>query len=113
MTPAINARLLADIDAAAARALALPDRLAATITTIDGRVISGGVMELDERSDRWRGRLQYLDRPGVVASMYFAEGIREVLVRLEDGRVAPAQIAGTSFVGTQRVCDLMGIDPLS
>jgi hypothetical protein len=37
--------------------------------------------------------------------------MREVLVRLDDGRVARAQIAGTSFVGAQRVCDLVGSDP--
>ncbi|MEX0751008.1 MAG: hypothetical protein WD359_09395 [Dehalococcoidia bacterium] len=109
MTPAINLQLLRQTDASAARILALPERIAATISTTDGHHISGGVIEITQRRDGWWGSVRHLDRPGVVASMYFADGVREVLVTLEDGRHGIARITSTSFIaGAQRVCDVIG-----
>jgi hypothetical protein len=109
MTPATNARLLEVIDAPAARILALPVRATATISTPDGRYITGGTLEIKATEGGWLGRMRHLDRPGVVATMYFGEGVRDVVVRLEDGRRGTARIAGTSFIAaSQRVCDLEG-----
>jgi hypothetical protein len=54
-----------------------------------------------------------MDRPGTVATMYFSGGVRDVIVRLEDGRRGQARIAGTSFIAaSQRVCDLIAEEPL-
>jgi hypothetical protein len=113
MTPATNARLLEHIDAAAAKIVALPVRAAATISSDDGRYVTGGTVEISATNDGWTGRMRHLDRPGIVARMYCADGIREVVVRLEDGRRGRARITGTSFIAaTQRVCDLVGLEPL-
>jgi len=114
MTPAINARLLSQTDAAAARILRLPERVSGVIATIDGQFISGGIAEIVADDDGWRARMRHLERPGLIASMYFTNGIREVVLRLEDGRSGVARITGTSFTaGSQRVCDLHGYDALA
>jgi hypothetical protein len=114
MTPAINARLLSQTDDAAARLLVLPERMPGVIATLDGRYISRGVAEVTSGDGGWCARVRHLDRPGLIASMYFAEGMREVVLRLEDGRSAVARITGTSFTaGAQRVCDLRGHAPLA
>jgi hypothetical protein len=114
MTPATNARLLEHTDAAAAKIIALPVRAAATISTPDGRFITGGTLEITRRGDDWSGRMRHLDRPGLVASMYFAEGVRDVIVLLEDGRRGTARITGTSFIAaSQRICELAGLEPLA
>lgn len=114
MTPAINVRLLEQTDAPAARLLALPQRFAATLLTLDGKYITAGLADVDTEGSSWRARVRHLDRPGVIASMYFSEGIRQVLLRLDDGRRGVAQITGTSFLaGSQRVCDLRGQEALA
>lgn len=113
MTPATNPALLdqerANAPTAVAKILTLPVRVAATISTRDGRYVTGGVVELTQGDESWRGRVKHLDRPGNVATMYFGEGLRDVIVRLEDGRRGVARITGTSFIAsTERVCDLEG-----
>lgn len=86
---------------------------AATISTLDGRYITGGVAEFTGTPLEWRATLRHLDRPGVVAAMFFAEGVRDIVVKLEDGRQAKARITGTSFIASaQRVCQLAGIERL-
>jgi hypothetical protein len=113
MTPATNARLLEHIDAAAAKIVALPVRAAATISTTDGQLITAGTLEFTFSAEGWSGRMRHLDRPGQVATMYFAEGVRDVIVELEDGRRSRARITGTSFIAAlQRICDLTGLAPL-
>ncbi len=85
----------------------------ATISTADGRFMTGGLALITGAGPKWRATIAQLDRPGHVAGMYFAGGVREVLLRLEDGRSARARITGTSFIAaSERVCDLAGLEPL-
>lgn len=117
MTPATNPSLLDDKpeteSVAARKILTLPVRVAATISTRDGRYVTGGVLELMQGDTNWRGRVRHLDRPGNVATMYFGEGMRDVIVRLEDGRRGVARITGTSFIAsTERICELEGSSSL-
>jgi hypothetical protein len=96
-----------------ARTYGTPDLQYATISTADGRFMTGGLARLDGGATKWRATLSQLDRPGHVASMYFSAGVREVLLRLEDGRSARARITGTSFIAaSERICELAGIEPL-
>jgi hypothetical protein len=114
MTPAINTRLLEQIDAPASRLLRLPERAAATIATVDGRYITSGIAEIVSDGELWHARLRHLEQPGCVATLYFSQGVREVELRLEDGRRGTALISGTSFTAdAQRVCDLRGLQPLT
>ncbi len=84
-----------------------------TIWTMDGRFVTGGMAEIDGAGVNWRATLGRLDRPGHVASMYFAGGVREVQLRLDDGRSARARITGTSFIASaERVCQLTGLEQL-
>jgi len=86
----------------------------ATVMTLDGRFVTGGLAEIARDGACWTATLKHLDRPGLVASMYFGEGLRNVVFRLHDGRSAKARIAGTSFLAnSQRICTLTGIEPLS
>jgi hypothetical protein len=114
MTPAITPQLLEHLNVTPAQPhRALPVTMRATMATRDGRYITGGVLDLAVDGQCWGGRMRDLERGGIVATMYFSEGVREVVVRLEDGRRSFARITGTRFVGSsQRVCDLEGISPL-
>ena len=76
-------------------------------------MLTRGVAVVVESGGRWTARLTKLDRPGVLASMFFAERARDVVLGLADGRRARARIAGTSFIAaSERVCDLAGVEPL-
>jgi hypothetical protein len=87
---------------------------AATLSTLDGVVITHGIAELRGTAQQWSATLRQLDRPGVMATAYFGAGIREGVLALNDGRRARAHIAATSFVaGSERVCELAGREPLS
>lgn len=87
---------------------------AATLSTLDGVVITHGIAELRGTAQQWSATLRQLDRPGVMATAYFGAGIREAVLALNDGRRARAHIAATSFVaGSERVCELAGREPLS
>jgi hypothetical protein len=87
---------------------------AATMSTLDGDVITHGVAELRGTADAWAATMTCLDQPGAVAIAYFAQRIREVIFSLNDGRSARARLSGTSFAdGSQRVCDLQGLEPLT
>jgi hypothetical protein len=89
-------------------------RLVATIATADGRFVTGGVAAIARRGDEWTATVRQLDQPGAIASLYFGEREREVILRTEDGRRARARIAGTSFIaGGERVCRLTGVEPLA
>ncbi len=91
-----------------------PEQIVAAIATVDGSLITAGLATVEGAEIDWRATLARLDRPGVMASMYFAQGVREVILRLEDGREARARIAGTSFVAAaERVCQLVGLEPLA
>ncbi len=85
----------------------------AALTTSDGRPITNGTIELLRTATTWSATLRNMDRPGVVASAYFADGVRDVEVSFEDGRRCRARITGTSFIATsERVCFLTGIEPI-
>lgn len=86
----------------------------AAIATPRGRFVTGGIIEIHGDGAVWSATLRKLDRPGVVAAAYFADGVREVLLMLEDGRRARARITGTSFIAaSERVCLLTGLEPLA
>lgn len=104
----------ADITSAAYAAQPRKARLGAAVEALDGRVLTRCVVELLEAPGRWTGRLTQLDRPGVIASMFFAERARNIVLRLDDGRHAQARIASTSFIASsERVCDVAGVEPLA
>lgn len=85
-----------------------------TVWTMDGRFVTGGMAEIDGAGIHWSATLGRLDRPGHVATMYFNGGVREVLLRLDDGRSARARITGTSFIAaSERVCQLAGLEQLT
>lgn len=87
---------------------------AATIAASSGDFISGGLAQLSGEDGEWTATLRSLDRPGVVASMYCGSGLREVILRLADGRRARARIVRTRFSpSSERVCDLAGLEPFA
>ena len=107
--PAEPPRTLTPIPASTA----LPQAETAVISTIDGRYITGGLADIGHDGSCWSATIRALDRPGVVASMYFVDGIREVMLKLPDGRAGRGRITGTSFVAaSQRICQLQGLEPL-
>lgn len=88
-------------------------RLGAVVEALDGRVLTRGVADVVESPAPWAARLTQLDRPGAIASTFFAERARDIVLRLDDGRCARARIASTSFIAaSERVCDLAGVEPL-
>ena len=88
--------------------------LGAAVEALDGRVLTRGTSEITEQGMRWTARLTQLDRPGVIASLFFSERARDVVLRLDDGRSARARISSTSFIAkSERVCDLTGVEPLA
>jgi hypothetical protein len=113
MTPAPKPELAIDLALPLAPAPRLA-RLGAAVEALDGRVLTRGIAHVTESPGRWTARLTQLDRPGVIASMYFAEKARDIVLRLDDGRHARARLASTSFIAaSERVCDLTGIEPLA
>jgi hypothetical protein len=87
--------------------------LTGCITTLHGEHVTAGTVELSFGAEAWTARLTKLERPGVVASMFFGHRLREVILRLEDGREARARIVTTTFVtGGERECQLVGLEPL-
>jgi hypothetical protein len=87
---------------------------AATVATSAGELITGAVARITEDGARWTATLSDLDQPGLVASMYFSAGLRDVILRLADGRRARARITGTTFsASSSRTCELVGIEPLA
>lgn len=97
---------------AAVDAAAPPDTVPATLYKSDGRYITGGVARFRHEPSGWTATLDHLDRPGLVASLYFVDGLRDVLVGWADGRRARARISATRFDATSRVCDLDGVDAI-
>ena len=86
----------------------------ALITTTSGREITAGVAEFHGEAASWTATVRQLDRPGMVASAFFADGVREVVLTLGDGRRARARLTSTSFVASsERVCELRGTERLA
>jgi len=91
-----------------------PGTITGAIATTAGEYIASGLVALAIDGPAWTATIARMDQPGVVACAYFARGVREVRLRLEDGRQARARIAGTTFIaGKERTCDLEGLEPLS
>ena len=83
----------------------------ASIFTPEGRFVTGGIADIAGSGARWSATLRHLDRPGLVASLYFTGGLRDVVLRLRDGRRARARITATRFAASsQRVCELQGAE---
>lgn len=105
-------------EAAAAPPEALPARplvARVTLATIEGRIITSGRATIAPHPvHAWTAVVRDLDRPGVIASIYFCERVRDVVLHLADGRQARSRIAATSFdAGRQRVCELRGVEPFA
>jgi hypothetical protein len=91
-----------------------PPAFAATISTCEGRLITGGLALVRDQGAGWTATLTQLDRPGMVATAYFSNRVREVILSLSDGRRARARITGTTFMAAaERVCELSGLEPLA
>lgn len=87
---------------------------AATLSALDGEIITHGIAELRGTSDDWTATLGHLDRPGILVDAYFTRRVREVVLSLNDGRRARARLTGTSFAAAgERTCDLLGSEPLA
>lgn len=85
-----------------------------TMTTTDGRFITRGRAAVEQRDGAWSALIRSLDRPGQLAATYFGEGVRDVVLRLADGRRGRASIAATSFFPSgERVCRVDGTEPLA
>lgn len=57
----------------------------------------------------WRATVGHLELGGRIATAYFQDGVRDVIVELPDGRVLDALLRDTSIVhGVERVCELAG-----
>ncbi|MEX2247478.1 MAG: hypothetical protein WEC75_12425 [Dehalococcoidia bacterium] len=94
-------------------ALPAPRRIEkASAATLDGRMLTRCLAEVTSAAAGWTATLSQLEEPGQVAAAYFAGGVREVLLRLEDGRTGRARMSATAFVDGQRVCRLSGLGPL-
>ena len=103
----------ASIDTLASRLAASMVTQTATLSTLDGRAITSGVLRFGGSPLVWEGTLEQLSQPGALAARYFAEGLREVIVALEDGRCSKARILGTAFrQGSERICSLVGEEQL-
>jgi hypothetical protein len=86
----------------------------ATLATMAGEVVAAGLVEIKEQAGSWTATLTRLDRPGVIANLFYGRGVRDVTLRLDDGRAASARITATAFVaGGERVCQLTGLEPLA
>jgi hypothetical protein len=106
----------ADITSVSAQSVVVPRqaRLGAAVEALDGRLLTRGIADVAESAGPWTARLTQLDRPGVIASIFFAERARDIVLRLDDGRQARARIASTSFIASsERVCELVGVEPLT
>jgi hypothetical protein len=85
----------------------------ASLTTLAGRTVTSATADIAGGHAGWTATLSALSRPGRVASLFFSEGVREVILRLADGRRAKARLRTTAFVGGERVCQLTGLEPLA
>jgi hypothetical protein len=116
MTPANGsyaARLSFGTDIETTHPLVLPDdAVSCALYTTGGRYITGGMARVSVSPRGWAATVESLDRAGVIASMYYCDGVRDVVVRFGDGRRAFARISGTRFRANARVCDVEGVEPL-
>lgn len=82
-----------------------------TLRAGDGRPLGSALIENwdgDAAGRSWRATIGHLERAGALATAYFSEGIRDVVVELPDGRAINAIITGTRFVSAgERLCDLV------
>jgi hypothetical protein len=84
----------------------------AALFTTDGLYVTSGTAELTARDGAWSAVLRRLEAPGAVASLYFGRGVRDIVVRLGDGRRVRARLTDTRFGEDGRVYTLSGRGPL-
>ena len=85
----------------------------ATVTTSDGHAISAAVAQVTVVGSAWSATLRQLSRPGAMASAYFGDGLRSVIVRFEDGCSAAGRVASTNFSsGGERLYRVEGVGSL-
>lgn len=111
MKAQLNMILATNVTAVAsyAPAVSTPTRQSITLLALDGRRISSGVAEFAAGAAGWTATMSALDRPGNVATHFYADGVREVIVRFADGRTVRARLSGTRFLASsERVCELTG-----
>lgn len=98
---------------AAPAAPGINSALRADVLTATGVHITSARATVERRNDGWRATLRRIDRPGQLASAYFAGGLRDVVLALEDGRTARARITASRFLtGAERVFEVEGREPL-
>jgi hypothetical protein len=86
----------------------------ATLCGLDGSPITRCTADVAIDGLRWDATLRVLEKPGTVAALYFSEGVRDAVLRLDDGRSAHVRITGTAFLKReQRVCYVTGRARLS
>lgn len=83
-----------------------------TLVTPAGQTVSRANARITREDGRWSALVTALDRPGVFATLYFVAGLRDVVLRLDNGTEATARITSTSFEASERICRLAGVDPL-
>ena len=86
----------------------------AMLIAAGGEALSARLIEIGANGPAWTATLTRFDRPGLVASLYYGRGVRDVTLVLDDGRQARARITGTMFVtGGERICQLTGLEPFA
>lgn len=83
-----------------------------TLTTPRGQAITRATARVEQDDRGWTALVTSLERPGVFATLYFVAGVRDVVLRLDDGREGAARITSTSFDASERICRLAGTGTL-
>lgn len=108
MAPAQPIRARTDLPARPAVPQPAREVSRVTLTTPSGTHITGATARIAHEGSGWSALVTALERPGVFATLYFVAGIREVVLRFDDGREAVARITHTSFQASERICRLAG-----
>ena len=72
------------------------------VSADDGRFLTEAALATESHEDGRHNRLVALARPGILASVYFGEGLRRIVIALPDGRRASARISGSTFAAGER-----------
>ena len=99
-------------DALGSSARPLPDPAPARLAAPDGTSVVAGLIDVVLDATGFHATLARFDRPGVFASMFFAQGVRDVELTMADGRSVQARIVRTSVTSSgERTCQIAGTGP--